>query len=463
MTSAPLLFTVRRSQPELVPPAAPTPREVKLLSDIDDQEGLRFNIPMMFIYRHEPSMKEKDPVKVLRHALSQALVYYYPFAGRIREGAGRKLMVDCTGEGVMFVEAEADVTLDEFGDALHPPLPCFEELLYDVPGSELIIDRPIRLIQVTRLKCGSFILVVYLNHTMSDGAGLKLFMNAWAEMARGAHKPSIQPVWNREILMARDPPHITCNHHEYEQIFSSNTIKEEDTTTLVHQSFFFRTSDIVVLRLLVPFHLRHCTTFDLITSCFWCCRTKALQLEADDEIRMMCIVNARSRFNANNSPLVGYYGNCFAYPAAVTTAGKLCGNSLGYAVELVRKLKAEVTEEYMHSVADLMVIKERCLFTTIRSCVVSDVTRIKLREVDFGWGEAVYGGAAKSGAGPFPGAAYIIPHKNVEGEEGFILLVCLSFEAMKRFAKELDEMLDLKQWPGGSTFMQNSTAGNLRG
>jgi len=148
MTSTPLLFTVRRCQPELVPPAAPTPREVKLLSDIDDQEGLRFNIPMMFIYRHEPSMKEKDPVKVLRHALSKALVYYYPFAGRIREGAGRKLMVDCTGEGVMFIEAEADVTLDQFGDTLLPPLPCFKELLYDVPGSELIIDRPIRLIQV---------------------------------------------------------------------------------------------------------------------------------------------------------------------------------------------------------------------------------------------------------------------------------------------------------------------------
>jgi len=147
-SSSPLLFTVRRSQPELVLPAAPTPREVKLLSDIDDQEGLRFNLPVIFVFRHEPSMKEKDPVKVLKHALSQTLVYYYPAAGRIREGAGRKLMVDCTGDGVMFVEAEADVTLDQFGDALQPPFPCFQEILYDVPGSEFIIDRPIRLIQV---------------------------------------------------------------------------------------------------------------------------------------------------------------------------------------------------------------------------------------------------------------------------------------------------------------------------
>jgi hypothetical protein len=93
-------------------------------------------------------MTKKDPIKVLKHALSKTLVYYYPGAGRIREGVGRKLMVDCTGEGVMFIEAEADITLDQFGDALQPPFPCFQEILHDVPGSEYIIDRPIRLIQV---------------------------------------------------------------------------------------------------------------------------------------------------------------------------------------------------------------------------------------------------------------------------------------------------------------------------
>ncbi|AES82602.2 benzyl alcohol O-benzoyltransferase [Medicago truncatula] len=152
MTSSPLLFTVRRCQPELVPPAAPTPREVKLLSDIDDQECLRFNMPIIFIYRHEPSMIEKDPAKVLKRALSQTLVYYYPLAGRIREGARDKLMVDCTGEGVMFIEAETDVTLDEFGDALHPPFPCFQELIYDVPGTNQIIDHPILLIQALSMK-----------------------------------------------------------------------------------------------------------------------------------------------------------------------------------------------------------------------------------------------------------------------------------------------------------------------
>ncbi|KAI5424177.1 benzyl alcohol O-benzoyltransferase [Lathyrus oleraceus] len=447
MASSPLIFTVRRFQPELVLPASSTPREVKLLSDIDDQQGLRFNIPFIFIYRHEPSMEEKDPVKVLRNALSQTLVHYYPFAGRIKEGVGRKLMVDCTGEGVMFIGAEADVTLDQLGDSLHPPFSYLQELLYDVTGSELIIDRPIRLIQVTRLKCGGFIIAINWNHIMGDATGLKQFMNAWAEIARGVHQPSIQPVWHREILMARDPPCITYDHREYEQILPpNNTIKEEDTTTttIVHQSFYFRPSDIAAIRLLVPFQ---CTTFDLIAACFWYCRTKALQLEPEKDVRIMCLINARSRFNNNHSSFVGYYGNCVAYPAAVTTAGKLCGNSLGYAVELIRKLKAQVTEEYMKSVADFMVIKERCSYTTVRSCVISDLTHAKFKQVNFGWGEGVYGGIAKGGAGSFHGASYIVAHNNAKGEECLILPVCLPSEDMRRFEKELDEIIANQNQP----------------
>ena len=87
-------------------------------------------------------------MKVIREALSKTLVFYYPFAGRLREGAGRKLGVECTGEGVLFIEADADVTLEQFGDALYPPFPCLEELLFDVPASAGVLNTPLLLIQV---------------------------------------------------------------------------------------------------------------------------------------------------------------------------------------------------------------------------------------------------------------------------------------------------------------------------
>jgi benzyl alcohol O-benzoyltransferase len=144
-----LTFTVRRREPELVGPAEPTPRETKRLSDIDDQETLRGQVPSMFLYRGGPRAAD-DPAGVIRRALGEALVPYYPLAGRVREVEARKLVVDCTGEGIMFVEADADVRLSELEAAglTMPPFPCADQLLFDVEGSSGILNSPLLLIQV---------------------------------------------------------------------------------------------------------------------------------------------------------------------------------------------------------------------------------------------------------------------------------------------------------------------------
>lgn len=146
-------FSVKRRAPELIGPASTLKRHVvKQLSDIDDQQGLWFQVPLIFFYKNNPSpsMKGKDPVKVIKEALSRALVYYYPFAGRLREGSNGKLLVDCNGEGVMFIEADADFSLDQLGDdEIMPPSPYLDELLYTVPGSEGTLGCPLLLIQVS--------------------------------------------------------------------------------------------------------------------------------------------------------------------------------------------------------------------------------------------------------------------------------------------------------------------------
>lgn len=143
---------VKRLQPELITPAKPTPQETKFLSDIDDQEFLRFQVPIIMCYKDNPSLnKNRNPVKVIREALSRALVYYYPLAGRLREGPNRKLVVDCNGEGILFIEASADVTLEQLGDKILPPCPLLEEFLFNFPGSDGIIGCPLVLVQVSQL------------------------------------------------------------------------------------------------------------------------------------------------------------------------------------------------------------------------------------------------------------------------------------------------------------------------
>ncbi|PKA45699.1 Benzyl alcohol O-benzoyltransferase [Apostasia shenzhenica] len=438
-SSSALSFTVRRQQPVLVVPAAPTPREVKRLSDIDDQEGLRFQIPVIQFYSHNPESAGRDPAALIRHALARALVFYYPFAGRLREAPDRKLFVHCTGEGVLFIEADADVSLHQFGDALQPPFPCLEELLFDVQGSSAVINAPLLLIQVTRLRCGGFIFSLRLNHTMADAPGLIQFMRAIGELARGATEPTMLPVWRRELLDARPKPMPSFAHREYEQVpDTKGTIIPLDD--MAHSSFFFGPREIAAIRSRLPPHLRrNSSTFDILTACLWRSRTRALRPDPEEEFRIICIVNARGRFNP---PLPsGFYGNAFALPVAVASARELCGRPLSHALELVKKTKVEVSGEYLQSVADLMVLEGRPHFTVVRTYLVSDVTRAGFHEVDFGWGKAVYGGPAKGGVGAIPGvASFYIPFTNARGEKGIVVPVCLPAPALERFAAEIESL-----------------------
>ncbi|KAG8649924.1 hypothetical protein MANES_08G158611v8 [Manihot esculenta] len=163
-------------------------------------------------------MQMKDPVKVIREALAKALVFYYPFAGRLREWPNRKLLVECTAESILFIEADADVTLEQSSDALELPFPYFEEMLFDVPGSSETLNCPLLLVQVTRFKCGGFALALRVNHTVSDAPGFVQFMSGVAEMARGKQAPSVLPVWERHVLNARSPPSVTCIHRVYDEV-----------------------------------------------------------------------------------------------------------------------------------------------------------------------------------------------------------------------------------------------------
>lgn len=266
---------------------------------------------------------------------------------------------------------------------------------------------------------------------MSDVLGIVQFMIALSEIARGADAPSVPPVWQRELLNARSSPRISYPHHEYDEVIDTvgPTIPPMD-----RKYFFFGPDEIRALRQYIPSKLNYkCSTFEIITACLWQCRTRALQLNPDEYVPIICLVNARTKFNP---PLPrGYYGNIFAFPVALTTAKKLCESPLLYAVELIKRAKNEVTEEYMRSVADLMVTKGRPHFRIRNTFLVSDVTRTGFGDVDFGWGKPVYTGVI-GGLGSF-----YLPLKNKKGDNGILVPICLPAFVMKRFVVELNSML----------------------
>ncbi|KAK6232622.1 hypothetical protein SCA6_002695 [Theobroma cacao] len=177
----------------------------------------------------------------------------------------------------------------------------------------------------TWMKCSGIIFALRLYHTMSDAVGLFQFISAMAEMAQGAISPSIPPVWERHLLSSRTPPQVTCTHREFNKVDDIKSCSIfAPLENMVHLSFFFNPSHISAIRRFVPSHLRHCSAFEVLTACLWRCRTLALPFDPDEQVRLLCIVIVRSKFNP---PLPkGYYGNAIVHPVVVTIAGKLCQN-----------------------------------------------------------------------------------------------------------------------------------------
>ncbi|CAL4910414.1 unnamed protein product [Urochloa decumbens] len=436
-------FAVRRREPVLIGPSKPTPRETKRLSDIDDQDTLRGQVPFVFFYRggvHAHADDGRDPAGVIRRALGAALVPYYPLAGRLREVEARKLVVDCTGEGVMFVEADADVRLAELEAAaggLAPPFPCMDQLLSDVDGSGGVLGCPLVLIQVTRLRCGGFVLALRLNHTICDAIGLAQFISAVAELARGLPSPTVAPAWSRELLEARSPPKPPAfPHREFDPV----PMPPPPPGDMVTRTFTFTPDDIAAIKRTLPpesdLAATTTTTFEALTSALWRARTEALEIPPDEEVRAVSIVNFRGV--PGLALPAGYYGNACVPVAAVTTAGALLAGSLGDAVALVRGTKAAVTAEYVRSALDLLVHRGRPCVAMANLFLASDNRHAGFHRVDFGWGEPVYGGPAAT----LFGVSFFVHVGNGGGGEGAVgVMIVLPRPAMDRFASELETLL----------------------
>ncbi|KAJ4724408.1 Benzyl alcohol O-benzoyltransferase [Melia azedarach] len=376
------LLSVSRKAPEVIVPARPTPGEMKNLSDIDDQESFRFQVPLLFFYENNPSplMKGKDPVKVIKEALSKALVFYYPLAGRLREGPNRKLTVDCSGEGALFIEAEANFKLKQLGSAIQPPFPYLDELLYNVPGSDGILGCPLLLIQVT------------------------------------------------------------CIHQEYELEINDNpdAFRTANPNDINLKSFYLGPKDIKALRQQLPLHLRNCSTFDLLVAFTWRCQTIGLNLDPEETVQFSCLVNVRGK-SSNMTLPSGYYGNAVVFSAILSKAEVLCGSPLEYAVELVKKAKDKVNEEYIRSAMDLMEIKgRRVKYPTRVNFIVSDVSKLGFEQVDLGWGKPIFGGIASPVS---PQTTLFLKYIKYEGESGILIPIRLPQSNMERFEEELKRMI----------------------
>ncbi|KAL6890173.1 hypothetical protein ACP4OV_008936 [Aristida adscensionis] len=437
------VVSVKRGEPSLVPPAEPTPTgEQYYLSNLDR----RFAVIVQTVYCYKAKAAaaaaaagDDDAAATLRGALARVLVHYHPLAGRLRVSPeSMKLTMELTGDGVVFVEADAACDLAGVGDLTKPDPATLGQLVYSVPGAKNILEMPLMTAQVTRFKCGGFALGLAMNHCMADGIAAMEFVNSWAKMARGAGELAVPPFLDRTVLRPRDPPPVrTSPRPEPGEVPDavSDTAALYAGEELLYRSFCFYPDRLERVRALALAggDLGRCTTFEALSGVVWRAHARALRLAPERRTRLRLAVDGRRRLAP---PLPrGYFGNAIVPAAAVAAAGELLSAPVSRAAALVREAVRMVTGEYVRSVVDYLEATTRAAPPPPSTLFITTWSRLEFDGADFGWGEPVAFGPVTP------------PEKNVvlflaHGEErkSINVMIGLPATAMDAFQKIMDEI-----------------------
>jgi shikimate O-hydroxycinnamoyltransferase len=137
-------------------PAAETPRR-RLWNSAPDLVVPRFHTPSVYFFRRADaegrSLVGADGSffdgERMRRALAEALVPFYPMAGRLARDEDGRVEIDCNAEGVLFQEADApDAAVDDFGD--FAPTMELKRLIPTVEYTDDISSFPLLVVQVKK-------------------------------------------------------------------------------------------------------------------------------------------------------------------------------------------------------------------------------------------------------------------------------------------------------------------------
>ncbi|KAJ6410457.1 hypothetical protein OIU84_007243 [Salix udensis] len=418
-----LKLTVKQGEPTLVPPAEETEKGLYFLSNLD--QNIAVIVRTIYCFKSDVKGNE-DAVEVLKNALSKILVPYYPLAGRLTISSEGKLIVNCTGEGAVFVEAETECEIAELGDITKPDPVTLGKLVYETPGAQNILQIPLVTAQVTKFKCGGFVLGLCTNHCIFDGIGAMEFVNSWGATARGLPLDA-PPFLDRSILKARIPPKIEFPHHEFaeiEDVSDTSKLYEEE---MLYRSFCFDPEKLDRLKekAMEDGVLAKCTTFQVLSAFVWKSRSQALKMVPDQQIKLLFAADGRSRFEP---PIPeGYFGNAIVLTNSLCTAGELMENNLSFAVRLVQEAVKMVDDSYMRSAIDYFeVTRDRpSLAATL---LITTWSRLSFHTTDFGWGVPIL-----SGPVALPEKEVILFLSHGKERKNINVLMGLPASAMKTF------------------------------
>ncbi|XP_073125775.1 shikimate O-hydroxycinnamoyltransferase-like [Henckelia pumila] len=419
----------------LVAPAAATPN-LSLWISIVDVVAASDHLASVYFYRRTAAEDFFDAT-VLKEALGRALVAFYPLAGRLNRDEHGRIEIDCNAEGVLFVEAECDGVVDDFGD--FAPTSELRRLIPAVDYSQGISSYPLSVLQVTYFKCGGVCLGVGMQHNVVDGVSGLHFINTWSDIARGLDI-TLPPFFDRTLLRARDPPQPKFEHIEYQPLPSMKLASKLDESPEIAVSIFKLTRDQ-----LISFKSKSkeegngtiitYSSYEMLAGHIWRCTCKARGLPQDQVTRLLIATDGRSRLRPTLPP--GYFGNVIFQATPTAVCGDLESKPVSYSASKIHDAIARMDDEYLRSAIDYAElqpdVKAIARGPTTFDCPnlgIISWSRLPVHDADFGWGRPVYMGP---GGMRIEGLSYILPSPTNDGS--LSVVISLRAEHMKVFEK----------------------------
>ncbi|PWA66964.1 hydroxycinnamoyl-CoA shikimate/quinate hydroxycinnamoyl transferase [Artemisia annua] len=424
----------------MVRPMEETPK-IKLWNSNLDLLVSEYHTQTVYFYESPRAATNFFDIQVMKDALSRVLVPFYPVAGRFNKDQDGRIEIDCQGQGVLFVEAESDCVIDEFGD--FAPRMEFLKLIPTVDYSLGIESYPLLVLQVTCFKCGGASLGVGMHHRLADGLSAMHFIKSWSEMASGLDL-TIPPYIDRTLLRSRDPPKPIFEHTEFQpvpQMKSPSLISPLDETVTC-SIFKFARDQLNVLKekSKEDGNAINFSSYEILAGHIWRSVCKARGLPDNQDTELYIPTDGRSRLQPPLPP--GYFGNVIFMTTPIAKSGELQSNTTWYAASKIHDAIAQRNNDYLKSAIDYLEVQPDldAMFRGLQklecpNLMINNWTRLPVYDADFGWGRPMFMAPAFL---PIDGFSLVLPTSINDGN--MLIVTSLQAQHMKLFRKFLHDI-----------------------
>ncbi|XP_059076186.1 coniferyl alcohol acyltransferase-like [Cryptomeria japonica] len=355
-----------------------------------------------FVYKGVQDEAYQEMASSIKKALSEVLVLFYPVAGRFIISHNGEPEIECSNQGVPFIEAESGAAIKDL-DFSQPSFTAAKLTPKRHPlQGESPHCIPVLAVQVTRMNCGGIVVGCCFDHRTVDGISSYNFFKAWTEAAQGLSSSIITPCFERSLINPRHPLNtssVRVIDRHYMALPFSALDRTDPPPPQIGRIYHLDAPTLLQLQALAnqtegkPLAVKPMTKMEAVSSYIWKVFARAQALASSEPTRIGIPIDGRAYLNLAPS----YFGNVIAIPFKESYAKHILEEPISEIAEIVRNvISGSANTEYFMSFVDWVEEKRpaamlaRVYAEDGSAVVVSSGVRIPLYQFDFGCGKPTF-------------------------------------------------------------------------